>query len=70
MTGNGVGAYFFACGDDNSFAERRFATNFGEGFFQTTAAGTEADDNGQGLFAYDVPAGFYALNTKNLEAYG
>ena len=29
-----------------------------------------ADDNGQGLFAYDVPAGFYALNTKNLEAYG
>ena len=36
----------------------------------TTAAGTEADDNGQGLFAYDVPAGYYALNTKNLEAYG
>ena len=44
--------------------------NFGEGFFGTTAAGTEADDNGQGLFAYDVPAGYYALNTKNLEAYG
>ena len=44
--------------------------NFGEGFFGTTAAGTNADDNGQGLFAYDVPAGYYALNTKNLEAYG
>jgi hypothetical protein len=44
--------------------------NFGEGFFGTTAAGTQADDNGQGLFAYDVPAGYYALNTKNLEAYG
>jgi hypothetical protein len=44
--------------------------NFGEGFFGTTAAGTEADDNGQGLFAYDVPAGYYAMNTKNLEAYG
>jgi hypothetical protein len=43
--------------------------NFGEGFFGTTAAGTQADDNGQGLFAYDVPAGYYALNTKNLEAY-
>jgi len=44
--------------------------NFGEGFFGTTAAGTQADDNGQGLFAYDVPAGYYAMNTKNLEAYG
>ena len=47
-----------------------YSWNFGEGFFGTTAAGTQADDNGQGLFAYDVPAGYYALNTKNLEAYG
>ena len=46
-----------------------YSWNFGEGFFGTTAAGTQADDNGQGLFAYDVPAGYYALNTKNLEAY-
>ena len=44
--------------------------NFGEGFFGTVAAGTQADDNGQGLFKYDVPAGYYTLNTKNLEAYG
>tara|TARA_R110000868_G_scaffold409238_1_gene694410 strand:+ start:23 stop:1333 length:1311 start_codon:yes stop_codon:yes gene_type:complete len=44
--------------------------NFGEGFFGTTAAGTNADANGQGLFAYAVPSGYYALNTKNLEAYG
>ena len=44
--------------------------NFGEGFFGTTAAGTNADGNGQGLFAYAVPSGYYALNTKNLEAYG
>jgi hypothetical protein len=48
----------------------KFECNFGEGFFGTTAAGTQADDNGQGLFAYDVPAGYYAMNTKNLEAYG
>ena len=46
------------------------SANFGEGFFGTTAAGTQADDNGQGLFAYDVPSGYYAMNTKNLEAYG
>ena len=45
-------------------------TNFGEGFFGTVAAGTNADGNGQGLFAYAVPSGYYALNTKNLEAYG
>jgi len=44
--------------------------NFGEGFFGTVAAGTNADGNGQGLFAYAVPSGYYALNTKNLEAYG
>jgi hypothetical protein len=49
---------------------KTFNVNFGEGFFGTTAAGTNADDNGQGLFAYDVPAGYYAINTKNLEAYG
>jgi len=49
---------------------KTFNVNFGEGFFGTTAAGTQADDNGQGLFAYDVPAGYYAMNTKNLEAYG
>ena len=45
-------------------------TNFGEGFFGTVAAGTSADGNGQGLFAYAPPSGYYAMNTKNLEAYG
>ena len=45
-------------------------TNFGEGFFGTVAAGTSADGNGQGLFAFSPPSGYYALNTKNLEAYG
>jgi len=44
--------------------------NFGDGFFATAAAGTNADGNGQGLFAYPPPTGYYALNTKNLEAYG
>ena len=58
--------YLIGIGGENS----KFSINYGEGFFGTTAAGTQADDNGQGLFAYDVPAGYYALNTKNLEAYG
>ena len=33
-------------------------------------ASGNADDNGYGNFEYDVPAGFYALNTKNLAEYG
>tara|TARA_B100000902_G_C27284769_1_gene903769 strand:- start:624 stop:2042 length:1419 start_codon:yes stop_codon:yes gene_type:complete len=31
---------------------------------------SQADDNGHGNFEYDVPAGFYALNTKNLAEHG
>jgi hypothetical protein len=42
-------------------------TNFGNGYFGTTAvssAGTNASENG--IFEYDVPAGFTALSTKGL----
>ena len=70
----GTGAAFTIADGTYGFAvygydSKVWNANFGEGFFGTTAAGTEADDNGQGLFAYDVPAGYYAMNTKNLEAY-
>ncbi len=61
------GAYFFACSDDNAYAERRMAWNFGNGYFQTTAvssAGTNASNNG--IFEYDVPTGYTALSTKGL----
>ena len=44
--------------------------NFGNGYFGTTAI-TSAGSNGNGsLFEYDVPSGFYALNTKNINTYG
>jgi len=44
--------------------------NFGSGFFGTTAI-TSAGSNGNGsLFEYDVPSGYYALNTKNINTYG
>ena len=65
------GQYFVAAGDygggsfnvTNSF-------NFGNGFFGTTAI-TSAGSNGNGsLFEYDVPTGYYAINTKNLNTYG
>jgi len=42
-------------------------TNFGNGYFQTTAvssAGTNA--SGNGIFEYDVPTGYTALSTKGL----
>jgi hypothetical protein len=44
--------------------------NFGEGRFATTDI-SSAGSNGNGsLFEYDVPSGFYALNTKNINTYG
>tara|TARA_R100000388_G_scaffold9038_1_gene8092 strand:- start:1024 stop:2388 length:1365 start_codon:yes stop_codon:yes gene_type:complete len=44
--------------------------NFGNGYFGTTAI-TSAGSNGNGsLFEYDVPTGYYALNSKNLNTYG
>jgi len=43
------------------------STNFGNGYFQTTAvssAGTNA--SGNGIFEYDVPSGYTAISTKGL----
>jgi len=47
-----------------------WSANFGNGYFGTTKI-TSAGSNGNGsLFEYDVPSGYYALNTKNLNTYG
>ena len=44
--------------------------NFGNGLFGTTPI-SSAGSNGNGaLFEYDVPSGYYAMNTKNLNTYG
>jgi len=46
-----------------------YNTNFGNGYFGTTAVsspGTNKDDNEEGDFEDDVPAGYYALCTNNL----
>jgi hypothetical protein len=46
-------------------------TNFGNGYFGTTAvASANADDAGIGAFEYAPPTGYYALCTKNIKAYG
>jgi len=66
-TPNGV--YLPSVGKEAS-AVPVFNFNFGNGFFGTTAI-TSAGSNGNGsLFEYDVPSGYYALNTKNINTYG
>ena len=44
--------------------------NFGDGFFGTTAIGSAGSNGNGSLFEYDVPSGFYALNTNNINTYG
>ena len=44
--------------------------NMGDGFFGTTAIASAGSNGNGSLFEYDVPSGFYALNTKNLNTYG
>jgi hypothetical protein len=51
----------------SEYANASWETNFGNGYFGTTAvasAGTNA--SGNGIFEYDVPTGYTALSTKGL----
>jgi hypothetical protein len=51
----------------DSSTKATYDCNFGNGYFGTTKI-TTAGSNGNGsLFEYDVPTGYYALNTKNLK---
>jgi hypothetical protein len=64
------GFWFPAVGDWDNNDTYTLDANFGNGFFGTTAI-TSAGSNGNGsLFEYDVPSGYYALNTKNINTYG
>ena len=61
------GAYFFAISDADQGSSGKFSANFGNGYQGTTAvssAGTNASNNG--IFEFDVPAGYTALSTKGL----
>ena len=59
--------YYFGT---SGYTDAEHQWNFGNGLFGTTAI-TSAGSNGNGsLFEYDVPSGFYALNTKNINTYG
>ena len=66
---NAGGNYAF-CGKANGGTDLGY--NFGSGDYSTSAtvASSNADDNGIGSFEYDVPAGYYALCTKNIKEFG
>ena len=62
-----TGFYFPAFSDNSTSSTITYSTNFGNGYFGTTAvssAGTNA--SGNGIFEYDVPTGYTALSTKGL----
>ena len=66
---SGKDLFFGFYGEGHGSLTRVFnaSTNFGNGYFGTTAvttAGTNA--SGIGIFEYDVPTGFTALSTKGL----
>ena len=63
--------YYFIGSGYNNGVNSTFQTNFGNGYFGTTAVATpESDSAGIGKFEYSVPSGYYALCTKNIATYG
>ena len=73
----GTGAISITAGGDYAFAGKvnggcDLGFNFGSGDYSTSSsvASSNADDNGIGSFEYDVPAGYYALCTKNIKEFG
>jgi hypothetical protein len=56
---------------NNSSASSIWETNFGNGYFATTAISSPYSDGaGLGKFQYQPPTGYYALCTKNINVYG
>jgi len=63
----GTDTYHFACTAFQSSSD--LSANFGNGYFGTTAVSSAQNpDDGNGIFEYDVPAGYRALCTKSLNA--
>ena len=62
---------FYVAGQNSDSTNRLIHTNFGDGFFGTTAvASANADGAGMGAFEYAVPSGFYAVCSKNIQDFG
>ena len=66
-----TGFYHFATGNILTSGTITAQSNFGQGYFGTTAvASANADDGGLGAMEYDVPANYRILCTKNIKDYG
>ena len=62
--------YVYLASTSTYYSGNTYQMNFGNGYFGTTPV-SSAGSNGNGsIFEYDVPTGYYALNTKNLATYG
>jgi hypothetical protein len=68
ITALGSGENYFPAVGNWSVATIATDFNFGNPPFAITTG--NADANGYGNFEYEVPPGYYALNTKNLAEYG
>ena len=65
----GVTGWSICIGDGSTSNGDTYEVSFGgcPGFAVSSA---QADDNGYGIFEHDVPAGYYAICTKNLAEFG
>ena len=64
------GNYFATVADGSSTYNATFKANFGNGYFGTTPVASAGSNGNGAIFEYDVPTGYYALNTKNINTYG
>ena len=63
--------WLHVCGDSETNGYGNWKSNFGSGFFGSTAvASANADANGFGAFEYAVPSGYYSICTKNIKEFG
>ena len=62
-------SYSFGQSSSDGGTDPVYSWNFGNGYFGTTAVSSAQNpDDGIGIFEYDVPTGYYALNTKAINA--
>ncbi len=59
------GTYFIGCSDVSGSESK---INYGNGYFGTTAVSSAGTNAGVGTFEHDVPSGYKALCTKNINA--
>ena len=63
---NGTQTWGFYCGDGSTNGYTGYSANFGNGYFDATAVASAGTNSGIGTFEYDVPSGYKALCTKNI----